>query len=106
VAVGARGQLRTIAGIKLTGRMNFDCGKFGDPIRSDCARESTATARRGDIVRRSTAVLVSLIRAKGIAKISSAPEMTPVEISQERHARERLQLALLAAGVGNYSHQY
>jgi hypothetical protein len=43
---------------------------------------------------------------KGIAKISSAPEITPVEISQERHAGERLQLAVLAAGVGNYSHQY
>jgi len=77
-----------------------------DPIRSDCAREPTVTAWCGGIIRRSIAALVPLIRPKGIAKISPALEITTVEISQERHAGERLQLALLAAGFGNYSHQY
>src|SRR5215472_1228208 len=108
VAVGARGPLRDDRGHQADRSDQFRLWqvRVWDPIRSDCAREPTATAWCGDIIGRSVPALLPLIRPKGIARISPALEITPVEIVQERHAGERLQLALLAADVGNYSHQY
>ena len=58
----------TIAGIKLTGRINFDCGKFeyGTLFEATVLRGQQLPSWRGDIVRRSVPALVPLIRRGGL----------------------------------------
>src|SRR5215467_1497569 len=64
----------TIAGIKLTGRINFDCGRF----EHGTLFEATALGSSYRVARRYRLTICSSPRPAdptGVAKICSAPEM-------------------------------